>query len=581
MSTLPLKRLRPVAGIKVAALALLTLAPYAADAQRVLGPAEDATVVPRGLFRLGIQTTWGRANERFSDGLGGRTTGNTERLAVDVDSLGSSRFEPLQSLTGALQVLTGKSAIPATLGRLRVDYDYSSVTTPISLEYGLTRRLTLGVLVPYVKTRNEVSLNPNPDRAGGTIGINPAFTHTAALAQNLSVATQLTEAVTQLQGALASCMGSTVPECAAINADRARAMQLAASGAAVATAVGAVYGTKAGEGSRYAPVANSAIHLDVLARLAALSTDFAGFLGAPPATRAGWVVAKPVGAPLVGLADFNTILSDSSFGIGAVPLATVERSHIGDVEFGAKFLLYDGLGAQPPQRPDYRGLKFRLAIGGAYRLGTAQYQSPDDFADIGTGDAQDDIEGRVFADVLFGRRFWASFVGKYGVQQADAQWERIPDAPHSPFPALYRRQYISRDLGDYFAGEFSPRVSLSDALMFSATYSVYNKKADAYTGTFPVTNLAGESVTLDASILNAGTERTEQRIVAGFTYSTMAAYYRGRAKRPLEVSYVVGQSLNGSGLAVKQFTQAIGLRLYIPLFAAPEARPSRPVRGAR
>lgn len=562
------------------ALALLPAAPRASSAQRVLGPADDATVVPRGLFRFGVQTTWSRANERFSDGLLGRKEGATERLAIDfdVDSLGPSRFEPLQPLTGALQVLAGKSTIPSTLGRLHVDFDYSAVTTPITLEYGLLRRLTLGVVVPYVKTRNEVFVNPNPDRTGGTLGINPALTHNAALAQNLALTSQLTDAVTQLQTALTSCMGSTAPECMAINADRAGAAQLATNGAAVASAVAAIYGTKEGEGARFAPVAGSVLQNDILARLAALSTGFGSFLGEPPSSRSGWITQQPVGAPPMALADFNTIIADSSFGIGAVPLETVERSHIGDVEFGGKLLLYDGLGAQPPQRPDFRGIKFRLAVGGAYRLGSAQYQSPDNFADFGTGDGQDDIEGRVFADVLFGRRVWASFVGKYGVQQADELFERVPATAHDPFPALYRSQYVRRDLGDYTAVEFSPRVSLSDALMFTATYSVYSKQADSYTGTFSATDLAGDPVTIDASILNAGTERKEQRLVAGFTYSTMAAYYRGRAKRPLEVSYVVGQSLSGSGLALKQFTQAIGLRLYIPLFAAPEAKPARPAR---
>jgi hypothetical protein len=117
--------------------------------------------------------------------------------------------------------------------------------------------------------------------------------------------------------------------------------------------------------------------------------------------------------------------------------------------------------------------------------------------------------------------------------------------------------------------------------MFSATYSVYNKGEDVYAGQFPVTDLSGQATTLDAAVLNVGTARTEQRVVAGFTYSTMAAYYRGRARRPLEVSYVLGQSLSGSGLAIKQFTHAIGLRLYIPLFAAPEARPTPRAGSAR
>ena len=582
MSNLQLKRRRRTAALATALFAILVLQPHAAAAQRILGPADDATVVPRGLFRIGVQPTWGRANERFSDGLNGRKKGVPERLAIDfdVDSLTPSRFEPLRPLTSALQTLTGNTLNPSTLGRLRVDFDYSSVTTPITLEYGVTRRLTVGVLVPYVKTRNEVTVNPNPDRTGGTIGINPARALAGARAQNLLVTTQLGEAVTRLQGALTSCQGSAAPECTAINADRARAMQLAASGAAVATAVGTVYGTREGEGSRYAPVHGSALQLSVAARLTALSADFLSLLGAPTG-RAGWISAAPVGAPLMGLADFNTIISDPDFGIGAAPLATVERSHIGDVEIGAKFLLYDGLGAQPPQRVDVRGVKVRLAVGGAYRLGKAQYQSADDFADVGTGDAQDDLEGRLFADVLFGQRAWVSIVGRYGIQQADDQFIRIPDTPNAPFPAAYRRQFVSRDLGDYFVGEVSPRFSLSDALMFSATYSVYNKGEDVYAGQFPVTDLSGQATTLDAAVLNVGTARTEQRVVAGFTYSTMAAYYRGRARRPLEVSYVLGQSLSGSGLAIKQFTHAIGLRLYIPLFAAPEARPTPRAGSAR
>jgi len=289
-----------------------------AGAQKVLGPSDDATVLPRGVLRIGVQPTWGRANQRFSNGLNGTSEGTAERLGVDydVDSLGPSRFEPLRPLSAALQTLTGKSAIGSSLGRLRVDFDASSVTTPISLEYGLTRRILLGVMVPYVKTRNEVSLIPNPGRNEGTIGINPALTMAGARVQNLAVFTQLTEAVTRLQGQLASCTGSTTPECAAINADRARATQLATNGAAVAAAIGTVYGTRAGEGARFAPVEGSTLQNDVLTRLTALATDFAGFLGAPTG-RASWVDARPIGAPLMGLADLNTIVSDSAFGIGA------------------------------------------------------------------------------------------------------------------------------------------------------------------------------------------------------------------------------------------------------------------------
>jgi hypothetical protein len=552
-----------------------------AEAQRVLGPTDDATVLPRGVLRIGVQPTWGRANERFADGLGRTAKGTPERLGVDydLDSLTPANFEPLRALAPTLAILTGKASNAASLGRLRVDFDASSVTTPIALEYGVTRRIMLGVLVPYVKTRNEVSLIPNPARNEGTLGINPALARAGARAQNLTVFTELSQATSQLQAALASCQGSSAPECAAINADRARAQQLAATGLAVATAVERTYGTLSGTGARFVPVLGSSLHNDVMARLATLSTNFATFLGAPP-SRADWIAARPVGAPLMGLADLHTITSDQAFGIGAAPLETVERSHIGDVEVGGKILLYDGLGGRPPQRVDYRGVKFRLAVGGAYRFGTGQIQSADDLADIGTGDAQDDIEGRLFADVLVGRRFWTSVVARYGVQQADAQFLRITDAPSVPFAPEYRRHLVSRDLGDYIAAEISPRVSLTDALMMSASYAVVRKAEDRYTGSFAATNLEGQAVTLDAAVLNAGTERTEQRLVAGFTYSTMHAYYRGRSRFPLEVSYMAGQSLGGDGRATKQFTSAIGLRLYSRLFGSPESRPDRPPRRA-
>jgi len=557
------------------ACALITLAGLArpALAQRALGATDDATVVPRGMLRLAIVPTWARANERFGDGLRGRALGTPERLGVDyhLDSLGPAHLETLAPVVPALQVLAGKTALPVSLGRLRVDFDASTVTTPITLEFGLTRRFTLGVLVPYVKTRNEVSLNPNPGRDEGTMGINPARMLPGARLQNKAAYDQINDAVQQLNARLTACQGSTAPECSAVNADRARATQLATAGAAVSGALAQVFGTTEGQGSPLAPVGGSTLYTDISSRLATLSTDFAAFLGAP-SSRTDWVLARPVGAPLMGLTDFNSILNAEMFGIGAAPLETVERSHIGDIEVGGKFLLYDGLGVGPPQRVDYNGIRFRLAVGGAYRPGTAQLESADDFADIGSGDGSTDIEGRVFADVLFGRRMWASFVGRYGVQQADEQYLRVRDTPSDPFPALYRRQFVGRDLGDYFVGEVSPRVGLSESLVLGATYSYARKGKDAYTGDFPATNLSGEAITLDASTLDAGTERVEQRLIGSITFSTMAAWYRGRSRLPLEVSYSFGQSLAGSGGAMKAFSQALGLRVYARIFGAGRSR---------
>ena len=548
----------------------------------MLGPFTDATVLPRGVLRVGIQPTWQHATDRFSNGLAGLPEGSREPLGADFgrDSITSALFEPLRAVAGTLASITGDNNLPLTLGRLQVDFDASAVHTPISFEYGVTRRLTLGVMVPYVTTRNEVFVNPNPSRGGGTMGISPALSFAGARAQNAGVVSQLAGAATALRAQLAACAGSSDPGCAAINADRAGAEQLAGAADAVAQGIANVYGTQAGEGSRLSPVAGSAVQLAVANRLAALATSFGGFLGAPSAGTT-WVDARPVGAPLMALGDFQTIVTDETFGIRALPFSTVEIKKIGDVELGAKLLLFDSFGGGIPQRIEPSGVKYRLAVGGVYRLGTGQLESADDLNDIGTGDAQTDIEGSLFTDVLFGSRVWVSAVARYGVQQADAQPRRIPSVPGEPFPAFYRRQTVTRDLGDYISAEVTPRYAVTDALLVSASYRYYSKPEDAHTGSFQVQDLEGHDVTIEASALDAGTARTEQRILGALTYSTMAAYYRGGASIPLEVSYTLGRTTSGSGNVAQSMTHALGLRVYARLFGAEESRPARPAPPRR
>jgi hypothetical protein len=107
--------------------------------------------------------------------------------------------------------------------------------------------------------------------------------------------------------------------------------------------------------------------------------------------------------------------------------------------------------------------------------------------------------------------------------------------------------------------------------------AVRRKTEDKYTGTFATEDPTGEPVTLDASILNEGTELTEQRIGGGVSYSTLRAYDRGRSRLPLEVQLSHWQTLSGSGYVPKQFTTQLQLRYYTRLFGAP-LRPPAPGR---
>jgi hypothetical protein len=216
----------------------------------------------------------------------------------------------------------------------------------------------------------------------------------------------------------------------------------------------------------------------------------------------------------------------------------------------------------------------RVAAGAFARLATGQLERPDDIFDIGTGDAQTDFEGNGAIDLVFGRRFWASVVGRYGAQLVDQRTYRIPDVARNPFIMKYREQIVSRDLGSYIELEASPRWVYNDYLSLSANYLYRRKGEDKYTGMFTTEDPTGEPITLDASILGVGTEQREQRIGGGASFSTLRAYDRGRSRIPIEVQFSHWQSISGSGYAPKQFTTQIQVRYYTHLFGAP-LRPPR------
>jgi hypothetical protein len=306
------------------------------------------------------------------------------------------------------------------------------------------------------------------------------------------------------------------------------------------------------------------VQQSVETRLEALSADFATFLGTPAGPQ--WITSQPVGAPPLAYAAFQRVLTDSAGGIIADTLQSVEVNTVGDMELGAKVMLFDSFGGVAPQQAALGGVKVRLSVAGLYRFGTGQMESAANFADIGTGDGQDDIEGRVFADVMLGRRFWASLVGRYAVQRADIQAFRVPDVPHEPFPPASRQITLNRDLGDYYSAEFSPRLVLSDNIAFGGSYLLISKGEDSDT-LGPASGVDPDSTAaVNPGVLALGSARSEQRVLASVTYSNLAAYYRNRARVPMEVSLTVGRTISGDGNAPKASITALSFRFYNRIF---------------
>lgn len=555
---------RSLVRVSTAALAFAAVFADPAPAQRVLGIGDDALVLPRGLLRVRTLGQWTFFNERYGLNTPGRTDGSLEPLGTDftLDTVGIREFPNLGGLETGLRSLTGNPSFSLSLGTTRLDLRAHVTAIPFVIEAGLSRRFSLEVQVPYVQTRNSAFFDVNPNRREGNLGFNPAPAVPAAAAQNALMFSQFTTAAATLQASLDACAANPAasPGCPSLNAQRASAQSLIASSSAFAGGVNQIYST-----SLFVPIRNTDAQLAIEARVAAFRALYAQFgVTSIAATTTGPFAAQNT---LTG-GDAQTVLTDPRFGVAADPIRTVTRSHVGDIDIGGKFLLLDTFGNTTASRMSPRGVNFRAAVGGAVRLPTGQAESPDNFIDISGGQGQTDLEGRVFADLLLGSRFWQSFVLRYNNQLADDQYMRITDLPNRNFAPLYRRQKVKRDLGNIFEFETSPRVVVNDFFAVSGHYVYRSKSQDHYTGTFaiPAAVTGFADITLDASTLDLETGQKEHRLGGGIALSNLFAFGQKKASIPFEVTYLHWQTVKGSGNVPKAFTDQIQLRLYTRLF---------------
>jgi hypothetical protein len=129
------------------------------------------------------------------------------------------------------------------------------------------------------------------------------------------------------------------------------------------------------------------------------------------------------------------------------------------------------------------------------------------------------------------------------------------------FPEAVTLFEVSRNLGDAMELELAPRYVPNDEFSISARYRYRSKGLDSYEGTFPVNSVDGTPITLDASVLGAGSTQKEHQFGFAVTYSTVRANSRGSAKWPLEVSLLHTEVLSGSGIPRIQMN-GLTLRLY-------------------
>lgn len=134
--------------------------------------ADNAEVLPKGVSRLGVETSfYFPIDQRYNP------DGNVEDIAIDFNtSLNSSVFPALSLVETAF----GMPAGSATMGSSVVSFEYSFQNINLALQYGVTDKLSAGIVIPYRWEGNDVSAILNTSSA--TVGKNATINSLAPLA---------------------------------------------------------------------------------------------------------------------------------------------------------------------------------------------------------------------------------------------------------------------------------------------------------------------------------------------------------------------------------------------------------------
>jgi hypothetical protein len=127
--------------------------------------AGDAEVLPKGVFKIDVESKfYFPTTKRFNP------DGALEDVATDYNtSLDSRIFPGLRQLESAFELPAGSAKLGDSIVALKLEF----IDLLMSLQYGVTDRLTVGVLVPYYWQKSIVSARVDTSRA--TVGKNAAL----------------------------------------------------------------------------------------------------------------------------------------------------------------------------------------------------------------------------------------------------------------------------------------------------------------------------------------------------------------------------------------------------------------------
>ena len=548
------------------------------ESQTVSGAGDDAIPVTRGMMRIRITGQWNDWDSAYRDSAG--RTVKRALLSGVAGQLDARSLPQLQPAESAIQALAGRPAFSLSLGALEARGDVRQSTAPISVDVGLTNRLSLTLLVPYVESRDNTQLILNRRGVGATVGANPAFgpigtpasgsttvdNGSAARAINGALLGEISRARTHLAAEITRCGDAAATMCEAIRANPSGAQALLTRSISTANAIATVYGDSARGGSPVVPFAASLLGEQIAGSIYTLRTSFESF-GVTTISENSRVVGA---TSAYGPGTLNALASDSALGLGYNRLGNTRRAGIGDVDLTASYLLFDSFKANQRMRLTSTSRAARALVAVGWRFGSAGSDRALDAFDVPIGSGYNALLARGTGDLIFNRRFWASASVRLIKPFSDNIVVAVPLRTDSAIFTPFSLASAKRSPGTQIEFELAPRISFGDFFGLSAAYLFRRVGVSSLSpngNSSGVDSLAGGSVIFPAEAEQLFFTETAasnfQAVSFGASFSTLTSYVRNRSKLPLELSYVHTSSISASGQFVPAVsTDRLELRIY-------------------
>jgi hypothetical protein len=258
-------------------------------------------------------------------------------------------------------------------------------------------------------------------------------------------------------------------------------------------------------------------------------------VGLDPGTGACCIPIASGGQALVTGDVQNLIGSEYGFS----PIETWQAEGIGDIELGGKYQFF----LQESSA---------FAITSGIRIPSGYEDDADDLNDVAWSYGNYALLVRLHYDYLVSN-LWSgrptklhqmvptagdvivNLTFRYDYMLPDSRVMRIGDTPDQIF--TNNRERVSRDLGDLFNLEVSAKYQATETIAFTAVYTYGFKTKDEISG----------DLGYNYESLEANTDSSQQIVILGASYSTLAAYRDKQSAAPMEFSIAWRDRFKGDG----------------------------------